>query len=181
MSRIGKKPIEIKDGVTVENKAGDIVVTGSKGTLSYRLPECLKLVLENGIATVECEADARDKKSKALFGTARAIIQNMVIGVSEGFKRELELQGVGYRGQCRGDQRLILNLGYSHQVEFVAPEGIKVSMPENTKILVEGIDKQLVGEAAATIRSFRPPDNYKGKGIRYSGEYVLIKEGKTVA
>jgi large subunit ribosomal protein L6 len=181
MSRIGRKPIEVKDGVTVEEKAGVVTVTGSKGTLEYRLPDCVRLNQDDKTLTVECDAGRSDKKERALFGTARAIIQNMITGVSDGFKRELEIQGVGYRGQCQGNNKLVLNLGYSHPVEFFAPDGVTVSMPENTKIVVEGIDKQLVGEAAAKIRSFRPPDNYKGKGIRYVGEYVLIKEGKTVA
>jgi large subunit ribosomal protein L6 len=181
MSRIGRKPIEIKDGVNVEEKAGVVTVTGSKGTLEYRLPGCVRLNQDDKTLTVECDAGRSDKKERALFGTARAILQNMITGVSDGFKRELEIQGVGYRGQCQGSSKLVLNLGYSHPVEFFAPEGVTVSMPENTKIVVEGIDKQLVGEAAAKIRSFRPPDNYKGKGIRYVGEYVQIKEGKTVA
>ena len=181
MSRIGRKPIEIKDGVTVEEKAGVVTVSGSKGTLEYRLPDCVRMSQDEKTLTVECDAGRSDKRERALFGTARAILQNMVIGVSEGFKRELEIQGVGYRGQCQGGSKLVLNLGYSHPVEFFAPEGVTLSMPENTKIVVEGIDKQLVGEAAAKIRSFRPPDNYKGKGIRYAGEYVQIKEGKTVA
>lgn len=181
MSRIGRKPIQIKDGVTVAAESRKVTVSGPKGQLEYSLPECIDLKQEDGMVVVSCSAPPKQKRERALFGTARAIVQNMIVGVSEGFKRELEIRGVGYRGQCQGDNKLVLNLGYSHPVEFFAPEGVKLSMPDNTKIVIEGIDKQLVGEAAAKIRSFRPPDNYKGKGIRYAGEFVQIKEGKTVA
>ncbi len=179
MSRIGKKPIKIVDGVSLTVTERQVAVEGGKGKLECRLPDSVELRMADGVVQVENTADERDKPAKALFGTARAILQNMVTGVSQGFRRDLEIRGVGYRGQCQG-QRLVLNLGFSHQVEFQAPEGVAVSMPENNRIAVEGIDKQVVGEVAAKIRSFRPPDAYKGKGIRYVGEEVIQKEGKTV-
>lgn len=179
MSRIGKKPIQITKGVKVALNGREVAVSGPKGSLNYSLPATTNLRIDDTVLQVENTAPEQDKKAKALFGTARAILQNMVIGVSEGFRRELELRGVGFRGQCKG-QRVVLSLGFSHQVEFVAPEGIAVAMPANTKITIEGIDKQMVGETAAKIRAFRPPDSYKGKGIRYVGEEVVLKEGKTV-
>ncbi len=179
MSRIGKKPIQISDGVSVSLDGRTVQVSGPKGAMQFALPETAGLRIDDRVVKVENLGGDRDKAAKALYGTVRAIIQNMVTGVSQGFRRELEIRGVGFRGQCQG-QRLVLNLGFSHQVEFHAPEGVAVSMPENNRIVIEGIDKQVVGETAAKIRSFRPPDNYKGKGIRYLGEHVILKEGKTV-
>ncbi len=179
MSRIGKQPIKIDSGVTVEMKDQAVSVKGPKGQLEYTLPDCVKVQQEDGMLRLENLGADKDKKSRALYGTARAILQNMVTGVSTGYRKELEIRGVGFRGQCAG-QRLVLNLGFSHQVEFFAPEEISISMSGNNRIVVEGIDKQLVGETAAKIRSFRPPDAYKGKGVRYLGEEVIQKEGKTV-
>lgn len=179
MSRIGRKPIQITNGVSVGLDDRKVTVRGPRGELAYILPTTVNLQIENSTIKVENVGAERDKQARALFGTVRAILQNMVTGVDQGFRRELEIRGVGYRGQCNG-QRLMLSIGFSHQVEFHAPEEVSISMPENNRIVVEGIDKQVVGETAAKIRSFRPPDSYKGKGIRYAGEEVALKEGKTV-
>ncbi len=179
MSRIGRKPIQIVDGVSVSLEDRKVLVKGPKGELAYMLPPTVNLKIEDAIIRVENIGAERDKAARAMFGTVRAILQNMVTGVNQGFRRELEIRGVGYRGQCTG-QRLMLSVGFSHQVEFNAPAEVDLSMPENNRIVIEGIDKQVVGETAAKIRSFRPPDSYKGKGIRYVGEEVALKEGKTV-
>lgn len=179
MSRIGRKPINIEGGVSVAMDGRKVTVSGTKGKLDFELPETVRLQVDEESLQVENLASDRDKKSRALFGTVRSLVQNMVTGVSKGFRRDLELRGVGYRCQCKG-QRLVLSLGFSHQVEFIAPDGINISIPEANKIAIEGIDKQLVGYVASKIRSFRPPDSYKGKGVRYVGENVIIKEGKTV-
>jgi len=176
MSRIGKKAIPLS-GATVAVKDACVTVTGPKGTLEYDLPEAVGV--EVGEAEANVTAADESRHSRAKQGLARSLINGMVTGVTVGFKKALEIQGVGYRGQCNNN-RLSLSLGYSHPVEFHAPEGLTLSMPSPTSIVIEGIDKQLVGQAAATIRGFRPPDNYKGKGIRYVGERVTIKEGKTV-
>jgi large subunit ribosomal protein L6 len=179
MSRIGKQPIELKSQAKVSISGQDVTVAGPKGSLSFALPACVSARQEENMLLVECSSFEKNPKNRALYGMVRSILNNMVQGVTDGFKRQLEIQGVGYRGQCSG-KRLILNLGYSHPVEFVAPEGVDISMPDNTHIVVEGIDKQAVGQVAATIRGFRPPDAYKGKGIRYQGEQISLKEGKTV-
>jgi len=180
MSRLGKQPINLTDKVKVEEKKGDVSVTGPKGTLTFTLPACVSLGQEENMIKLSCEGFEKDPGRRALYGLARSLLQNMVTGVTEGFRRELEIQGVGYRGQSSG-RKLSLNLGFSHPVEYEAPEGVEISMPQNTRIIVDGIDKQLVGQVAATIRGFRPPDSYKGKGIRYAGEQISLKEGKTVA
>lgn len=179
MSRIGKKPIAIGSKVKVELSGQAVTVSGPKGELSYVLPTGITLKLNEKLLTVECPGYEGNAEKKALFGLARSLLQNMVTGVSEGFKKELQIVGVGYRGQCQKNV-LSLNLGFSHSVQFPAPDGVQLSMPENTRIIVEGIDKQIVGQTAAVIRSFRPPDAYKGKGIRYSDEQITLKEGKTV-
>ena len=179
MSRIGKKPIAIDGSVKVELSGQALKISGPKGELSYNLPDCVALKQEDNRLVVECVEYETDAGKKALFGLARSLVQNMVIGVTAGFKKELQIVGVGYRGQCQKNV-LNLNLGFSHSVQFPAPEGIELSMPENTRIVIEGIDKQLVGQTAAVIRGFRPPDAYKGKGIRYSDEQISLKEGKTV-
>lgn len=180
MSRIGKTPVALADGVSVEAQAdtGEIAVSGPKGSLQFRVPPGIEVRVEDGTLFVDsCRADA---KGKALHGMSRSILQGMVEGVSKGFERRLELQGVGYRSQCKG-QHLTMSLGFSHPVEYEVPEGVTVSMPDNTTIVLQSIDKQLIGQTAATIRGFRPPDAYKGKGIRYAGEQITLKEGKTVA
>jgi len=177
MSRMGKMPIKIVDKVKVEIAGPNVTVTGPKGTLAFAVPAPITVAAEDGVLTVSRQGENRDAKSK--HGMVRSILQNYVTGVSEGFKRTLEIQGVGYRGQL-SERKLTLNLGYSNPVEYEIPEGVQASMPDQTHIVLEGIDKQVVGQIAANIRSFRAPDAYKGKGIRYAGEQVSLKEGKTV-
>ncbi len=177
MSRIGRKPVALAAGVKVEMAGRTLTVTGPKGAVAYGVPECLQVQVEDKQIRVECpSAAARDR---ALHGLARSMLQNMVKGVTQGYRKSLEIQGVGFRGKCSGN-RLSLSLGFSHAVEVVVPDGVKVTMPDNTHIVVEGADKQLVGQTAATIRAIRPPDVYQGKGVRFVGEKVRQKEGKTV-
>tara|TARA_Y100000591_G_scaffold304723_1_gene301625 strand:- start:372 stop:911 length:540 start_codon:yes stop_codon:yes gene_type:complete len=176
MSRIGKNPIEIPDGVSIDLKKHSVTVTGQKGSLEYSYSKVLTVTESNGILVVDRSTD--ESSQKALHGTTRQLIQNMVIGVSKGFVRELELIGVGYQASVQGNL-LKLQLGFSHDIFFDVPPSIKVSA-DRTLIKIEGIDKQLVGIVAAKIRSFRPPEPYKGKGVRYKGEYVRSKQGKTV-
>ena len=178
MSRIGKKSIEIPEKVRMDiSDAGSIKVEGPKGKLEWILPKQIKLRIEGKQAVLDRNTETRTVK--ALHGLSRSLIYNMVIGVSQGFRKGLEIQGVGFRAQVQG-QNLNLNIGFSHPVVFPIPDGIKITVTENTKILIEGIDKQVVGQVAADIRSFYPPEPYKGKGIRYAGEQILRKEGKTV-
>jgi len=179
MSRIGKQPIKLRDKTSVNVSGRTVTVEGPKGKLSFELPACVAVSQQDRKLAVTCDTFESNAKHRALYGMARSMLNNMIIGVSDGFRRQLEIQGVGYRGQCSG-KRLTISLGYSHPVEFVVPEGISLAMPDNTHIVIEGIDKQLVGQVAATIRGFRPPDAYKGKGIRYQGEEISLKEGKTV-
>ena len=178
MSRIGKKSIEIPEKVRMDiSDAGSIKVEGPKGKLEWVLPKEIKLRIEGKQAVLDRNTETRTVK--ALHGLSRSLIHNMVIGVSQGFRKGLEIQGVGFRAQVQG-KNLNLNIGFSHSVVFPIPDGIKITVTENTKILIEGIDKQMVGQVAADIRSYYPPEPYKGKGIRYAGEQVLRKEGKTV-
>ena len=177
MSRVGKKPIGFDEKVSITASGRQVTVKGPKGELSWALPEGIDLSVGDGQCVVERHDSSR--QGGANHGLVRSLLQGMVTGVNEGFKKELEIQGIGYRGQCSG-RKLTMNLGYSHPVEYEAPEGVQMSMPSNTRIVIEGMDKQEVGQTAATIRGFRPPDSYKGKGIRYVGEYVALKEGKTV-
>ncbi len=183
MSRMGKQPIECDDRVKVEVADNQIIVTGPKGSLTQVIPDFISVRQEEKKLIVECNPEfsrAKDvREAKAKHGLCRSLLQGMVTGVSTGFRRQLEIQGVGYRGQCAG-QHLTLTLGYSHSVEYDVSEGVEVTMPKPTIIVLESIDKQLVGQTAATIRGFRPPDAYKGKGIRYAGEQISLKEGKTV-
>ena len=176
MSRLGTTPITVPGGVVVKVAEQEVTVTGPKGTLSYSAPEMISVTQDDSLLVISLE-ESTDRNAKAYHGLVRSLVQGMVTGVSEGFRRELEFQGVGYRGQCKG-QSLTLNLGYSHPVEFEVPEGVQVSMPDNTHVVLESIDKQKVGQVAATIRRFRPPDAYKGKGIRYAGEEISLKDGK---
>ena len=177
MSRIGRTPIKLGSDVSVEIKGRKVTVSGPNGTLDYTVPEPAAVKQEDGELLVECDNAA--PRLRALHGTVRSLLSNMVIGVTQGYRRELEIQGVGYRGTCNNNT-VTLNLGLSHPVEYQPPEGVEISMPDNTHIVVQGIDKQRVGQAAATIRRFRPPNAYKGKGIRYAGEQITLKEGKTV-
>lgn len=176
MSRIGLKPIEIPEGVEVKIENNTVHVKGPKGELSKTFSEKMKINLDDKVITVEREDD--DKESRSLHGTTRSLIQNMVIGVSQGFQKELEIIGVGYRAQKQGN-KLVVNAGYSHPVEIEPEENIEIEVPKNTEIIVKGIDKERVGAVAANIRAIRKPEPYKGKGIRYKGEYVRRKEGKT--
>ncbi len=176
MSRIGKKPIEIKKGVTVEIQNGSIKVKGPKGELTQTYDPRIKITVENN--QVVLTRDSNEKQIRALHGLYRALIQNMINGVTDGYTKKLELVGVGYRAEWRG-RGLQLALGYSHQIFFIPPKEVKVEVPAPTNIVVSGINKQLVGQVAAKIRSFRPPEPYKGKGIRYEGEQINRKAGKT--
>jgi len=176
MSRIGKNPVIIPDGVKV-NLLGQLVkVTGPKGSLEFNVHKDMKLSENDGSIIVERPSDEREHR--ALHGTTRQMINNMVVGVSEGYSKELVIIGIGYQAQVKGN-RLQLQLGYSHDIYFDMPEGITVTVNQ-TEVKVDGTDKQLVGAVAAKIRSFRKPEPYKGKGVRYKGEYVRSKQGKTV-
>ncbi|WP_174734534.1 50S ribosomal protein L6 [Mesobacillus harenae] len=176
MSRVGKKPIEIPSGVTVTLSGSTVTVNGPKGELSRTFNPDIEIKIEDNIITITRPSDAKDHR--ALHGTTRAVLSNMVEGVSKGFERSLELIGVGYRASKQGT-KLVLNVGYSHPVEIEPEEGVEVEVPANTKVIVRGADKERVGALAANIRDVRPPEPYKGKGIRYEGEYVRRKEGKT--
>lgn len=177
MSRVGVKPVELPSGVTL-TKTDDNVVTvkGPKGELTRSFDPNMVINVEENEVTIERPND--EKKNRALHGTTRSNLNNMVEGVTKGFEKTLELNGVGYRAQKSGD-KLVLNIGYSHQVEIVPEEGIEIDVPNNTKVVVKGIDKQRVGAQAADIRAKRPPEPYKGKGVMYEGEYIRRKEGKT--
>jgi large subunit ribosomal protein L6 len=175
MSRIGKQPVTIPDGVTVELQGTRVSVTGPKGSLEQDLHPRMKVTVEDGVVRVERSTDERLDKS--LHGLTRTLIANMVVGVTEGFEKRLEIQGVGYRAALQGSD-LELQVGYSHPVRFVAPEGIQFEVPAANRIVIRGIDKQQVGEVAANVRKVRKPEPYKGKGIRYEGEYVRKKAGK---
>jgi len=176
MSRIGRKPIAIPADVNVNVADGNfITINGPKGELSYSAPPALGIELEDGTLVVSRPNDARDNRS--LHGLSRTLISNMVVGVTDGFRKNLEIQGVGYRAAMDGKD-LVLNVGFSHPVRFHAPEGITYALDGQTKVSVTGIDKQAVGEEAARIRRVRPPEPYKGKGIRYEGEVVRRKAGK---
>jgi large subunit ribosomal protein L6 len=175
MSRIGREPIAIPDGVNVELEGSRVTVNGPGGALHQEVSPELKVTVDDGTVRVERPSDERHHK--ALHGLTRTLIANMVEGVTKGFEKRLEIQGVGYRAALRGSD-LELQVGYSHPVEFLAPEGIAFEVPAPNRIVVRGIDKQLVGETAARIRKVRKPEPYKGKGIRYEGEYVRKKAGK---
>jgi large subunit ribosomal protein L6 len=177
MSRIGKQPIAIPPKVKVEVKGQQVSVEGPKGKLNWELPRRTSLKVENGRVLVSRQGD--DADAKALHGLSRALVNNMVRGVSEGFVKKLEIQGVGFKAAVQGND-VNLSLGYSHPVVYPIPAQIKVTVEENTKITVEGPDRQTVGQVAAELRGFYPPEPYKGKGVRYTDERVIRKEGKTV-
>jgi large subunit ribosomal protein L6 len=178
MSRIGKKPIDVPDKVKVNvGSEGAVTVEGPKGKLTWTLPKAVRVRVEGG--SVSLDRDGETRQVKALHGLSRALIANMVTGVNEGFKKELEIQGVGFKAAVQG-QKLNLSLGKSHPILFQIPTSVKISVAESTRITIEGVDKHLVGQTAADIRAFYPPEPYKGKGIRYAGEQVRRKEGKTV-
>ena len=176
MSRIGKKPIEIPEKVTIEINAGVIKVKGPKGELSWNYPDKVKVSVNGGTISVERTGDL--KSDRALHGLARSIIANMVAGVSTGYQKVLDIVGVGYKAQVTGD-KILFSLGYSHQIQFQLPEGIKASVdPKQVQITLVGIDKQQIGQVAASMKALRLPDAYKGKGVRYSGERLKLKVGK---
>jgi large subunit ribosomal protein L6 len=175
MSRIGKMPVDMPSGVDIKVEGSQVTVKGSKGELSRQFTDRVSFSIEDGVITVAREDDTRE--SRALHGLSRALLANMVHGVSEGFSKVLEIQGVGYRASLKGSDIELL-VGFSHPVDVKAPKGIIFEVPEPTRIVVSGIDKEQVGQVAADIRKVRPPEPYKGKGIRYAGEYVRRKAGK---
>lgn len=175
MSRVGNSVIAIPSGVTVSQQDGVVVVKGKNGELSAPLHSEVELVVADDVATVKPRR--KTKLSQSLWGTMRATINNMVVGVGEGFTRKLEINGVGYRAAMQGN-KLVLNLGYSHPVEMAVPAGLTVAVENNTQINISGADKQLLGQFASEIRSKRPPEPFKGKGVKYAGEHIVRKEGK---
>jgi len=175
MSRTGKKPIAAVSGVTVTVADRKVTAKGPKGELSLTLMDIVNVKQENGAIFVEPANDS--KEARAAWGTTRALINNMVLGVNKGFEKKLQIQGVGYRAAMQGKD-LKLSLGFSHEVLFETPAGVTIAAPTQTEVTVTGADKQLVGQVAANIRSWRPPEPYKGKGVRYVGEYIARKEGK---
>lgn len=175
MSRIGKKPVEVPSGVTASVEGQTVTAKGPKGQLAVALVDDVSVAMtDDGI-----KVDPRDqsKRARSMWGMSRTLVQNIVTGVSDGFEKRLEINGVGYRAQAQG-KTLNLALGYSHEVNFEIPEGIEIQTPRPTEVVVTGIDKQKVGQVAAEIRRWRPPEPYKGKGVKYSDEYVFRKEGK---
>jgi large subunit ribosomal protein L6 len=175
MSRIGKKPIEVPQGVTVSVATGRVTVNGPRGELNQQVSDRMEVVEEGSTLRVRRPTDRGD--DRALHGLTRSLIANMVDGVTQGFEKRLEIQGIGYRARLQG-KALELSVGYSHPISITVPDGIEFEVPQPTQVIVRGIDKQLVGETAARIRRVRPPEPYKGKGIRYEGEHVRRKVGK---
>ncbi len=177
MSRIGKAPITVPNGVEVSIDGQEIRVSGPKGALTHEVPE--PIVVRQDGTSLHVERPNDERRSRSLHGLTRTLVNNMVLGVSEGFRKDLEIIGVGYRATAQGDSKLELALGFSHPVRIEAPDGITFEVPAATRLSVVGIDKQQVGQVAANIRSIRKPEPYKGKGIRYAGEHVIRKAGKT--
>lgn len=175
MSRIANSPVSVPSGVEVTINGADLNVKGAKGALQLTLHDAVSIAQEDSVLMLK--AAKASQQSSALAGTFRSLVNNMVIGVSQGFQKQLELQGVGYRAQAQG-QKLNLTLGFSHPVVYDVPNGVEIETPTQTQIIVKGIDKQQVGQVAAEIRAFRPPEPYKGKGVRYANEYVKRKEAK---
>ncbi len=175
MSRIGKKPIAVPSGVEVKIDGQTVKAKGSKGELSITLVDDVTVrMTDDG---VEVSPVGETKRARSMWGMSRTLVQNVFVGVSEGYKKELQINGVGYRAAIKG-KSLSLQLGLSHDVDYALPEGIQIECPTNTEIVVSGIEKQVVGQVAAEIRSYRPPEPYKGKGIKYKDEYIFRKEGK---
>lgn len=175
MSRIGKNPVALPEGVTVDVQGQTVKAKGPKGELSVVIHDDVSVKMVDG--QVKLERRVQSLRSKKLWPTMRTLVKNIVNGVKTGYNESLEIQGVGYRCAMQGNT-LVLQLGFSHEVRYEVPKGIKLTVTDQTKIAIEGIDKQAVGQAAAKIRSFKKPEPYKGKGIRYTGEYVMMKEGK---
>jgi len=175
MSRIGKKPVAVPAGVTASLNGADLTIKGPKGELAMTFVSDVLATLEDNAITVTPNGDT--KRARSMWGMQRTLVANMIEGVANGFSKKLEINGVGYRAQLKGSN-LNLQLGFSHDVDFPVPAGIKIETPDQTTVLISGIDKQQVGETAAKIREYRKPEPYKGKGIKYSGEYIFRKEGK---
>ena len=175
MSRIGKNPVELPDGVSVVVSGRKVTAKGKLGELSAVFTDDVEIVEADSVVTVKPRGNSI--MARKMWGTSRSVISNLVVGVSEGYKRNLVINGVGYRAQVQGND-LIMQLGFSHEVRYPIPQGIKINCPDQTHITVEGIDKQWVGQTAAEIRAYRPPEPYKGKGVKYEDEYILRKEGK---
>lgn len=178
MSRVGLKPIPVPSGVSVELKLPQVTVKGPKGTLTQTVPTLCEIKQEGDTIYVTRPEETREHRS--MHGLTRTLVANMVKGVSEGFAKDLEIVGVGYKAESKG-KTVVLTLGYSHPINFEAPDGITIEVPEPTKVRVVGIDKQQVGQVAALIRGFRPPEPYKGKGVKYAGEFIQRKAGKSAA
>jgi large subunit ribosomal protein L6 len=177
LSRVGKLAIQIPDGIVIEKQDDKVVVKGTKGVLEERIHPDMDVIIEASMIRVERPSDSRLHRS--LHGLTRTLIHNMVVGLTDGYQKKLEIVGVGYRAELKGNA-LVLQLGYSHPIYFVPPETIQIEVPAQNAIVIKGASKQLVGQVAAKIRSFRPPEPYKGKGIRYEGEYVRRKAGKAM-
>ncbi|MGB7244181.1 MAG: 50S ribosomal protein L6 [Sulfitobacter sp.] len=175
MSRIGKKPVDLPSGVTASVSGQTIEVKGPKGTRAFKATDDVTLSVEDNVVSITPRG--KSKRARQQWGMSRTMVANLVTGVTDGFKKELEIQGVGYRAAMTGNT-LKLNLGLSHDVDYTPPAGVTVTAPKQTEIIVEGIDEQLVGQVAANIRAWRKPEPYKGKGIRYKGEFIFRKEGK---
>jgi large subunit ribosomal protein L6 len=175
MSRVGKKPVAVPSGVTASVDGQTVKVKGAKGELSFRVPDEVAVAMDNGAVKVDPRNES--KAARAKWGMSRAQVQNLVEGVTKGFEKKLEVNGVGYRAQIAG-KVLKLSLGYSHDIDYPIPAGVTITTPKPTEIVVTGIDKQKVGQTAAEIREFRGPEPYKGKGVKYAGEFIFRKEGK---
>jgi len=175
MSRIGKKAVPIPSGVTASIEGQTVKMKGPKGALQFVVPDEIEVKLDNGAIKVDPRHDS--KRARAMWGTSRTLVANLVTGVTKGFENKLEITGVGYRAAVQG-KNLQIALGFSHDVTYPIPDGIAIATPKPTEIVITGIDKQRVGQVAAEIRSFRPPEPYKGKGVKYAGEYIFRKEGK---
>lgn len=176
MSRIGRMPVAVPKGVTVDVKDGSVMVKGPKGSLTHTVVDYIDVAVDGDEVNVTRTSDI--KQARANHGLMRSVIDSMVTGVDKGWTKELEVIGIGYRADVRGKE-LVLNLGYSHPINFPIPDGISIAVDKNNKITITGVDKQQVGQVAAVIRDYRKPDHYKGKGVRYVGEYILLKAGKS--
>ena len=180
MSRIGKNPVPVPEGVEVSLNGQDIKVKGKLGELSMQIFDGISAIMqdaEDGTRVIAVSPKSQSKKDVAMWPTSRTLINNLIVGVNEGFTKDLEINGIGYRAQMQGNT-LVLQLGYSHDVQYPVPDGVTIELDGQTKLKVSGISKQQVGQVAAEIKDFRPPEPYKGKGIKYAGEYILRKEGK---
>jgi large subunit ribosomal protein L6 len=175
MSRIARKPLQIPAGVTVQKNSDSLFIKGKKGEFNFKIHDAIDVVVDNNVISMCFKKE--DDEYKSILGTSVVLVNNMVTGVSVGFERKLQLIGVGYRAKAQGN-KLELSLGYSHPVQYVVPQGITVETPSNTEIILKGIDKEKIGQVAAEIRGFRPPEPYKGKGVRYADEIVVLKETK---